>query len=196
MLDKQEFTTKMQELAAIMGYTLEADTEGFENRRAELKNGIEGIIIRGCSGWAKAGQLNIFGDYPRTKDGRLAHSAAASINVSETKTAQQISKDIARRLLPEYRKTLLDAISTIQDIDDRETKARADIDRMIAEIPGAYCQDPYSSRQGTATRSVVYVKAAYGNKIEIARNSGGLHGLTLQDLTTDQVIQIMNSIKK
>jgi len=195
MLEKQEFIAKMQDLANIMGYTLDVSTE-INERRATLKNGIEEVVIYGSSGWAKAGQLNIFGDYPRTKDGRLAHSAAASINVSEKKTAEQISKDIARRFLPEYRATLQKAIEQIQDIDDREAKARADIDRMIAEIPGAYCQDPYSSRHGTATRSHVYVRGSYGNKIEIARNSGGLHGLTLQDLTTDQVIQIMNSIKK
>jgi hypothetical protein len=71
--------------------------------RARLENGDESLFLSNT--WAGKGKLHISGCYPdkvqHDTAQRIGH--APSINVSITKPAEQVAKDITRRLLPEYR---------------------------------------------------------------------------------------------
>ncbi len=84
--------------------------------RARLENGEESLFLSNT--WAGKGKLHISGTYPD----KVQHDTAqrvghpSSINVTITKSAEQIAKDITRRLLPEYREMLAKALK--QHADD------------------------------------------------------------------------------
>jgi hypothetical protein len=75
--------------------------------------------------WGKKGRILISGDYPRD-----TRTKAPSITIAETKTPEQIAKDIKRRFLPVYKETYSDALAAQAARDDYQSKlaaVRADV---------------------------------------------------------------------
>lgn len=112
-MDSREFEGKMREMADIMGYKLtltEARNHAHLKRLVPGEEYYEDIFIRTVEG-----RLRIVGCYPEAKDGSSISAARAVITVTETKTAGQIVKEMERRLLPIYRKSLAEVIPKLKE---------------------------------------------------------------------------------
>jgi hypothetical protein len=189
MLEKSDFDVKMKELAGLMGYELVLDGDYKYERRAKLVQGFDEIHLSN-GGYRAEDKITISGSFPRTKTGEMGYIYPPKpIQVSDRKTAEQISKDIARRYLPEYRINLDKALRQINATDDAEEQAKKDIDAIKAAYPKAQVID----HENKARRSVVYLEGR--SKIEIAYNGNGKHRIELDKLSTEQVISILAMIQ-
>lgn len=108
--------------------------------RARLEgSGVEALFLSNT--WGPKNMLHISGWVPDSIDRQsVSIPQMASINISLTKTPQQMARDIERRLLPEYRKQLAEVLKAhVADLDRKEgirkTKNR------VAEIIGGLAKD-------------------------------------------------------
>lgn len=202
MLEKSEFQTKVNDVAIILGFTVDVESYKKYDSNVRLKKNNMELGIR-QNEYRDAERISIDGYFPRAKNGQavMSYSSAISkeITVSEKKTAKQIANDIQKRFMPNYILTVAKAQEWIDVIDEREAIAKAKVDKLIANIPGAVNKQSYNDGVHSYYRSLVY---NYGSNnrsfadMEITIGEGESHKLELDNVTTDQIIAIMKLINR
>lgn len=132
-MELQEFKDKITEVGAILKMQVEfaKDEDMRWNKRAYLKKAQQKIGISRNGGYQNTDKLHIFVDFPRTEKREMVHyGESPSINVSETKTPEQIARDIERRLLPAYLPELEKALAQVEQINSRDQKRQANTQKM------------------------------------------------------------------
>lgn len=137
-MEIQEFKTKAEAIGAAlkMSVTFASDEDMRWNKRAHLKT-IDGEEIRVENGDYKTkGRFSFHGCYPRNEKGEHMHyGPSVSITVAAEKTAEQIAKDVERRLMPEYRAELKKAQEQAES-SNRYHRARHENLKKIADHLG------------------------------------------------------------
>lgn len=102
-MNRELFNHKMTRVAELLSLTWELQEEAYDNRGYLLGSNEEQIFV--CTGgYQNKSSIRISSSYPRDARGQYtAYEMEISINVVETKTADQIAKDIQRRFLPQHR---------------------------------------------------------------------------------------------
>lgn len=124
-MEKQEFTDKIQKVADILGYQMTVPEESFYNQAELLKDNIKIYVRNG--GYGNEGKITISGSYPHDCHGQLSTYGLKkpSISCSDSKTPEQIARDIQKRFLPDYMEDLAKVIkmneNTQQQADARYT---------------------------------------------------------------------------
>lgn len=113
-MTKQEFISKIQKVADILGYEMTVPEESFNNQ-AELKKDNIWIHIRN-GGYQNQNKITISGSYPRDCHNQGYSHKNLSIGCSQDKTAEQIARDIQKRFLPTYLENLQMVIETNKTI--------------------------------------------------------------------------------
>lgn len=111
-MECMEFENKVKKIADIMGYKWTFT----ENRNlVHIKSLVPGEeFYEDISIHAVDGRLRIIGWYPDANDGARLTTKRAKITVVDSKSPEQIVRDMERRLLPGYRKTLAEIIPEIK----------------------------------------------------------------------------------
>lgn len=132
-MDTQEFKEKVGQIGAILEMSVEfpSDADMSWHRWAYLKNGDRSIRISNGSG-VDENKFHISGDFPRTIKGEPGFygNSQSSINVSVSKTPEQIAKDIERRLLPVYLPELGKAVNQVNQINIYHQKRKSNIQKL------------------------------------------------------------------
>lgn len=104
--------------------------------RARLENSRTGEILFLSTTWGKKGMLYVGGMFPDAIDRNSVNlPQPASINVNPAKSAEQIARDITRRLLPEYNKQLDEVLHKhMADLTHKEGVSKTKY--RVAEILG------------------------------------------------------------
>lgn len=140
--------TTLQEYAQLIAAALTAQTgESWErstrfdaddtNWRAELE-GPKGAVLFVSNTWSGKGRLYIGSTFPQGSS-NFQPTERPSITVSDEKSAQQIAKDIVRRLLPAYLPQLAIVLKRLAEANDFEAR-RAALAEEVAEVVGGRVQ--------------------------------------------------------
>jgi len=111
MLEYNDFINLCEEIAKIM----ECDflpTSQISNR-CEISNG-NTISMYLWQQYNVKDKITISGVYPKDIKGHYIPTGDCSINVSEKKTAKQISSDIQKKFIPKYEKALAEVLKIIE----------------------------------------------------------------------------------
>lgn len=162
----------LQEFAALIAQALGGEwkrSTRFDaedrNWRAELEGPGEQRLFLSNT-WANKGRLYIGGEFPT--GAQLPYKAdRPSITVDASKSAQQIAKDITRRLLPPYVELLATVLKMKSDADTFET-GRQKLAQDVAEVVGGRVQSEmvhgwggWSFQVSSPTSIRVYSNTAY-----------------------------------
>ena len=103
-MSKNQFNEKMIEVAKILGMTWEENPERRYDNCGYLKGTDDHKLWVLNGGYQTTTRIYISGQYPSDSKGHRYSSPEnrVEMSVSENKTAEQIGKDIERRLLPKY----------------------------------------------------------------------------------------------
>ncbi len=132
-METQEFKDKVTKVGEILKMQIEfaTDEDMHWNKRAYLIQDQRKIgIVNGD--YQGKDKFHIFGVFPTTKkDGqRTYYGGDISINVSDTKTPEQIARDIERRFLPAYLPALEQSITQVLKANTYDQKRQANIQKM------------------------------------------------------------------
>ena len=110
-MEKEQALRLFEEIKQSLGWDTLQMQESYHDASGWIKDTpTERSIHIAAGGYGKEGRISISTVYPKWWDGSTHYgyqdSKSYSITVADTKTAQQIIKDIQRRLLPEYEQTL------------------------------------------------------------------------------------------
>ena len=131
-MDIQGFKDKVTKVGDIlkMGVEFDSDDNMKWNKRAYLVQDRQRIGIL-YNDYQQKFKLYISVVFPCTKKREFVYrSKSPSINVSETKTPEQIARDIEKRLLPAYLPELEKVLDYIQQADNRDQKRLENIQKM------------------------------------------------------------------
>lgn len=125
----------------IRGTKFDADDVGEREWRARLENPKTGEALFLSTTWGKKGMLYVGGWFPDAIDRQsVSLPQAVSINIALTKTPEQMARDIARRLLPEYSKQLGDVLRAhVADLERKEAIRKTKY--RVAEILSGLAKD-------------------------------------------------------
>ena len=112
-MEKQAFRDYVVAIANKLGYQVEWPPDDSNRKTAHIFNGDVRLWV-GNDTWQAKGRITISGCYPTAEDGRRIRIEEHSITVTETKTPQQIAREIERRLLSVYLPDLERAVKQIQ----------------------------------------------------------------------------------
>jgi len=115
--------------------------------------------------WGNKGKISVSGEYPQDTRDR-----AGSINVSITKTPEQVAKDITRRFLPEYKEKYTKAVAIKAERDAWNAKRDAIVDEL-SKLPGVSKSDRSEQlyvNGKTASGTIKYVNAEGMCSIELS----------------------------
>lgn len=130
-MEIQEFKEKVNQVAIIlkMNILFPSDDDMRWNKYAHLTKGYQEIRISNSD--CGDIQFHISGDFPKTEKGQHIHyGQSPSINVSDSKTPEQIARDIEKRLLPIYLPELEKTIGQVDRINIYDQKRKANIQKM------------------------------------------------------------------
>ncbi len=187
-MEKQEFISKIQKVADILGYEMTVPEESYNNQ-AELKKDNIWIHIRN-GGYQNQNKITISGSYPRDCHNQYNSygSKNLAIGCSQDKTPEQIARDIQKRFLPDYMADLQKVIETnkiIQESADTKyhtIKALAD---FLGISPKKDHNNEYSLSVWQALKGL--------NKLEVSYDGTRIN-LNLE-LTLDQTLQVLAILK-
>ena len=136
-METQEFKDKVNQVGNILKMSVQFPSE--EDMRwhkwAYLTKDSQSIRISNGS-YQKENKLHIAGDFPKSTKGESSHyGEPISINVSVSKTPEQIARDIEKRLLPVYLPELEKAVNQTNSTNIYHQKREANI-RKMAEYFG------------------------------------------------------------
>ncbi|MFZ2937616.1 MAG: hypothetical protein WA066_02805 [Candidatus Omnitrophota bacterium] len=187
-MEKQEFISKIQKVADILGYEMTVPEESFINQ-AELKKDNIWIHIRNGV-YQNEQKIKISGSYPRDCHNQDSSYGLEnpSIRCSQDKTPEQIARDIQKRFLPDYMEDLQKVIEqnkTIQEKADTKyhtIKALAD---FLGISPEKDHNNEYSLPIWNVLPGLGSLKVSYDGT-EINLNL---------ELTLDQTLQVLAILK-
>jgi hypothetical protein len=102
--EKKEYQGKIKKIAKLLGYNVVFKEDRFSYGYSWLrKNGKEFHIVGGDYNWSPKGKFNICASYPGAKDNSHSYNEKRlEINLSCSKTPEQIARDIERRFFPTF----------------------------------------------------------------------------------------------
>lgn len=132
-METQEFKDKVLAVGAILGMVVEfyPDEDMRWYRWAILTKDAQKIrISNGTNG--EEHKLHISGDFPRTIKGESVFYgiSQSAINVSESKTPEQIARDLERRFLPVYLPELEKTVERVKETNIYYQKREANIEKL------------------------------------------------------------------
>lgn len=123
-----------RDIAKILGAPIEEDkySEGRESKFVKMVLPWGGILLVEES----RGRIEVLGSFPRS-DGDYwgPHGVKYSISVSAEKSAEQIARDIERRLLPVYRVAYEVAVKRMNEYDEQAGRQRV-LAKRLADVLG------------------------------------------------------------
>jgi hypothetical protein len=132
-----ELNLKLDKAFSILGFKRKPnDEKPFERISSKYINGDMSLYVS-TSGYEKW-KIRISGDYPRNWKNEYIRpydyneKASDSINVSHEKTADQIAKDIERRLMPEYKIRL----AKVQKLNKSSNDYQNNSIKLLEELKG------------------------------------------------------------
>ena len=136
-METQEFKNKIEEVGKIIGMIADfpSDEDMHWHRWAHLKKDQQSIRVSNGD-YQEQNKLHISGAFPTSIKGESSrYGNPIDINVSVSKTPEQIARDIERRLLPLYLPELEKAIDRVNRMNTYHQKREANI-RKMAEYFG------------------------------------------------------------
>ena len=131
-MEIQEFKDKVNEIGKILNMSVNfpLDEDMQHHKWAHLS--YDHVIIRiSNGGYQNKLQIHLNGEFPTSIRGELCHyGGPISINVSDSKTPEQIARDIEKRLLPVYLPELEKAVVQLNAINLFHQKRSANIQKM------------------------------------------------------------------
>ncbi len=162
-MEIQEFKTKVVAIgeALKMSVIFPSDENIPSHKWANLIKDNQKIRISN-GGYQNEHKLHISGDFPRTSKEEYCHyGQSPSINVSDSKTAEQVARDIERRFFPIYLPELEKAVNQVNATNLFHEKRRANIQKLADYFQVAFKEDKEPSIW-------VYEKIkGLGSKIEV-----------------------------
>jgi len=126
----------VQAIAVLMGGSVAAPqwepdhwTIGYNNQFTVILEDQKGLSL-GFDTYGRKDRVCISGVYPKG-----THGLASAITVSTSKTPEQITKDITRRFMPEYERTLVVALQEQAERDDYKSRTEGYKDQLCS-VPG------------------------------------------------------------
>lgn len=112
-----------------------------------------------------------------------------SINISASKSSQQIARDIERRLLPEYRQLHAQAVAHIQKYESHREGKREARNRIARALPGSET-GPVWANADHKDGAVRYNGGAFTVNVEVG-NAEYVYKIEIHSLSVDQAEQVM-----
>ena len=131
-METQEFRNKINQIGTILKMSVEfpSDEDMKWHKWAHLTKDHQKIRISNGA-YQNEHKLHISGDFPRSIKGEPSHYGnPVDINVSDSKTPEQIARDIEKRLLPAYLPELKKAVDQENSTNIYHQKRQANIQKM------------------------------------------------------------------
>ncbi len=188
-MEKQEFITKIQKVADILGYVMNIPEESYQNQ-ATLTQDNKTICVRNGD-YGREDKIRISGSYP--KDCHNQHNnynlKNLSIGCAQDKTPEHIARDIQKRFMPDYLADLAIVIERNKDTQQR-ADARYNTLKTVADFIGiALKKDDYTKEVILPIWNVLPEL----DKLEVSYD-GSRVDMKLE-LTLEQTIQILTVLK-
>lgn len=143
-MEKGTFRNKLTEVAGLLNMTAvwsppRETAEEFTDNRGYLiqapneRQPFALTLFVANGGWKAEGRIVVKGEFPRGPKGEfMAYDVkeVSEITVNESKTPEQIAKDIERRLLPGYLRALPDVLRRVKEATDYLTERDAEIQKV------------------------------------------------------------------
>lgn len=134
-MEKQAFYSKINEVAKVLGMTMEEYPERYDNFCYIVgENEVKICVSNGNYPKNAESKLRIFSSYPRAQKGGALwdHRHNIEINISSSKTPEQIAHDIERRFLPAYL-TNLEIIKKSNKQNDDYIEGKANTIKRVSD---------------------------------------------------------------
>lgn len=173
----------VKDVCKLLGFTLEKpNEENIHSVWMTAHKGDMGLVFQTCTYSFNWGKLHVSGSYPKGLEGGYVRptnyneAANDEINVSTDKTADQIAKDITRRLLPRVE----ELTKRVREKVKLEKEYRGTIAENVAMLKGKPATEAETRNQSLNIHEIVGGDA-YG-EIKVYDNSVNIdvHGLTLK----------------
>jgi len=171
-MELQEFKDTINQVATILKMEVEfpPDEDMQWHRWAYLKKDYRSIrILNGDEH-----KLHISGDFPKSIKGEPSrYGSAIDINISASKTSEQMARDIERRLLPIYLPELEKAVNQVNQINRYHQKREANIQKMAEYFGVEFKEDKepsiyvYKEIKGLGPRIVAQGEDAIKFELEL-----------------------------
>jgi hypothetical protein len=128
-MEPKEFRDKVNQIGIILSMTIEfpPDEDMKWHRWAYLKKDYQSIRISN----GDENKLHISGDFPKSIKGESSrYGEPIDINVSTSKTPEQIAREIEKRLLPIYLPELKKAVNQVNQTNIYHQKRQKNIQKM------------------------------------------------------------------
>ena len=194
MLEKTEFQTRIGLLAGLINFEIHPDSYKYDDREATLIKDNLNLTIQ-QNQYRNDKRITIQGHFPRAKNGKFVSYPAGDhvITVAETKSAAQIANDINKRLMPSYLEAVARVQEKVNNWNNIEDMAKAEVDKLLAGITGAEYSSNYDRGTYSYYRSLVFISGQDLPRVEIRIGTEG-HKLEIDYLTSDHIIAIMKLI--
>ena len=186
-MSKNQFNEKMEAVARILDLTWHPKEEWTDNA-GELKGPDKGCILVRNGGYQEAEKIKCSSVYPHDNKGQgwLNPPQRVEIRITETKTPEQIARDIQRRFLPNYLKNLAIVKKWVADTNKLVDQRTANLQR-IADHFGFEIRPNNSEGVIYPTVEGIYSIQVY---------SADLVRLEKVDCTSEQAIKIIEMLKE
>ena len=189
-MDAAAFEAKIKKVAEILGYEAEVK-DGCWCNLAEFRKGREDITLGNEED--RTGRIEIWGSYPRYSTGDWVYGTENhKITVAETKTPEQIARDMERRFLPGYRTELAEVVEKVQRYDAKVNQETALIQKAAELVNGRI----HASNEKALNRGTVHfpdgeleLRGGYSN-IPVS------FSLKLGNLSYAQLEAVVNALKQ
>lgn len=191
-VEKYEQAEKIiQSVCEIMGFELDEREVDYWCFAREISKGDIKLFIRADS-YGHKGKFEIIGSYPRDSKGQYINpydyneSRADKINVSMTKTPEQVAKDIERRLMPEYLLRLAKIKKRIDESDNYHLSRQETI-KQIAKATG------FEISTHVEDGAIYFYDD--GLSIDVKPRSGHKVDISIGGLSSEKAIQVLKLLK-
>ena len=203
-MEKEQAVKLFEEIKQSLGWDTLQMQESYHDASGWIKDTpTERSIHIAAGGYGKQGRISISTVYPKWWDGSTHYgyqdSKSYSITVADTKTAQQIIKDIQRRLLPDYEPTLTLFLQHRAESLATHTKRIATLTRIATAIGKTY-EYGKECAQGVYQFSG-YVPSTNGESNyplgvhEVRVSSSGSIEIRLDGLTEEKALRLIEALK-
>ncbi len=160
----------------------------FGNCQLQLNEHPEQLIYIAKDGYRHRGRIVISGSWPRSKKSNSVFcprdGKGGAITVAESKSPEQIAKDIVRRFLPEYREAYAEQVRLKQNEETYEDNKTA-LTRDLAQALGAKPR-PHSPNCVTGYEPTWH---------EFQINGGDSADIQIHSVTASQALEVIALIK-
>lgn len=148
------------------------------------------LYLRGV--WNDAGRLQVSGGYPQNH----GRPQVYSITVARTRGATVIAREITRRLLPSYLKTLAEVIADIERDRQAAERRAYNAGELAKLIPGATVRDdPRSGSYNTEVRWYDSGTTGRGyGELQLSYHGDGVSVLEIRSISVETAERILRAL--